>query len=145
MIFIYSAALFLLGFVHLLIKWRVAVLEKKYLKVARAADELVRQAGYREGNSNRYDPVTFAKRQVALGTLAYKRDRVEQRYTAWQSLADRVSKLAQRIRGWKGRTLPYTFGALDVAFFLTLADYLGFGNYVGPRQLVQAVVSWLTK
>jgi hypothetical protein len=141
MIFVYSVALFLLGLVHFLIKRRVASLEKKYLRVVREADELVRKPLYREGNSNRLDPVTAAKRQYTLGVLGQKRDHVEARYTSWLGKSERLAKWIARVRGWKGRTLPYTFGALDVAFFLTLADYLGFGDYVGTRKLVEVVVA----
>ena len=32
-----------------------------------------------------------------------------------------------------------------VAFFLTLADYLGFGGYVAPRYLVGLAMAWLTR
>lgn len=143
MIFIYSLALFLLGLAHFLIKRRVASLERKYLKVARQADSLLREPLHRQGNSNRYDPYQSAKRQLELGVLAQKRDRVETRYTSWQGLSERLAKTIARVRGWKGRTLPYTFGALDVAFFLSLADYLGCGDYVGPRKLVQILLDLL--
>jgi hypothetical protein len=145
MIFVYSLALFLLGLVNFLIKRRVASLEKKYLRVAREADQLVRQPVLREGNSNRNDPCQAAKRQYLLGLLTQKRDRIETRYTGWQALSERMLKLAAHVRGWKGRTLPYTFGARDVAFFLTLADYLGYGEYVGSRYLIQVVMAWLKR
>jgi hypothetical protein len=145
MIFVYSAALFLLGLVHFLIKRRVASLEKKYLRVAREADKLARQGMLREGIGNRTDPCLAAKRQYQLGVLTQKRDGVEARYASWQGLSERMAKLIVRVRGWKGRALPYTFGAFDVAFFLALADFLGYGKHASPRVLVQTVTAWFTR
>ena len=111
MLFLYSTALFLLGLAHFVIKRRVASLEKKYLRVAREADLLVRQPFYREGTSGKHDPYQLAKRQYLLGVLTQKRDRTEACYASWQATSDRFAKLIARVRGWKGRSLPYTFGA----------------------------------
>lgn len=141
MIFLYSFALFLLGVTHFVIKRRVASLEKKYLRVALEADALARQSLLRQGNAKPYDACQVAKRQLLLGQLTEKRDRVESRYTAWQTRSDRLAKLIARVRGWKGRTLPYTFGALDVAGALALIDYLGVGQQVSARVLVQSLVA----
>jgi hypothetical protein len=143
MIFLYSLAVLLLGVAHFLVKRRVASLEKKYQRVAQEADVLVRQVP-RDQSSNRFDPFLAAKRQFVLGQLIQKRDRIEGRYTAWQASAERLGKFVQRVRGWKGRKLPYTFGALDVAFVLALVDYLGFGQHVNVRNLVQVVASLFT-
>ena len=46
-----------------------------------------------------------------------------------------------RVRNWKGKKLPYTFGVVDVWFLLSLIDYLGVGAYLSPRYLVQLATS----
>jgi hypothetical protein len=146
MIFLYTLLLLLLGSVYFLSKRRTASLEKKYARVAKEADALVRQPSYREGNSGRLsDPYAAAKRQYQLGQLAQKRDRLEARYASWQDFTDRFGKFLGRLRNWKGRKLPYTFGVLDVAGALALVDYLGAGQYVNARALVQAVTSILAR
>ena len=146
MIFLYTLVLLLLGSAYFLCKRRVASLEKKYTRVAKEADALVRQPSYREGNSGRLaDPYVAAKRQYQLGQLAAKRDRVEARYASWQDFTDRFGKFLGRVRNWKGRKLPYSFGVLDVAGALALIDYFGAGQYVNARALVQAVTSLLTR
>ena len=146
MIFLYTLVLLLLGSVYFLSKRRAASLEKKYSRVAKEADALVRQPTYREGNSGRLsDPYAAAKRQYQLGLLAQKRDRLEARYASWQDFTDRFGKFLGRVRNWKGRKLPYSFGVLDVAGALALIDYFGAGQYVNARALVQAVTSILTR
>ena len=147
MIFLYTLVLLLLGSAYFLCKRRVASLEKKYTRVAKEADALVRQPSYREGNSGRLaaDPYSLAKRQYQLGLLAQKRDRLEGRYSSWQDFTERFGKFLGRVRNWKGRKLPYTFGVLDVAGALALMDYLGAGHYVNVRALLQAVTSLLTR
>lgn len=145
MIFLYTALLLLVGVVHFLIKRRVAALEKKYSSVVKEADDLIRQGNYREGNSNRPDPYQTAKRQYKLALLAEKRDRMETRYSTWHRRAERLSKLRQRLRAWKGRKLPYTFGALDVACAMSLVDYFGASHYLNARQLVEMATSLFTR
>ncbi len=145
MIFLYTALLFLVGVAHFLSKRRVAALEKKYSKVVKDADDLLRQSNYRDGNSNRQDPYQSAKRQYQLAMLAQKRDRMETRYSTWHQRAERLSKLRHRLRAWKGRKLPYTFGALDVAGTLGLIDYFGAGQYLNARQLVETVMSLFSR
>ena len=145
MIFLYTALLLLVGVAHFLIKRRVAALEKRYSRVVKEADDLLRQSNHRDGNSNRQDPYQSAKRQYQLAMLAQKRDAVESRYGTWHQRSERVSKLRHRLRSWKGRKLPYTFGVLDFAGALALIDYLGAGQYVNARGLVQAVSALFTR
>jgi hypothetical protein len=145
MIFLYTALLLLVGVAHFLMKRRVAALEKKYSRLIKEADDLLRQSSHREGNSNRQDPYQSAKRQYQLAMLAQKRDRMETRYGAWHRRAERLGKFRQRMRAWKGRKLPYTFGALDVAATLGLIDYFGAGQYLNARHLVETVTSLLSR
>ena len=145
MIFVYSTALVLLGAAHFLVRRRAASLEKKFIRVSKQADDLLRQSTYRDGNSNRGDPYLAAKRQYRLAVLADQRDRVEGRYTNWQVRSDKLSKLKARLRNWKGRKLPYTLGVLDVTGALALIDYLGAGQYVNARGLVEAVTALFTR
>jgi hypothetical protein len=145
MIFLYTALLLLVGMLYFLIRRRVAVLEKKYSGVVKEADDLLRQSNYKDGNSNRQDPYQTAKRQYKLAMLADKRDRMEASYTTWHRRAERLGKLRHRLRAWKGRKLPYTFGALDVACAMSLIDYLGAGHYLNARHVVETVASLFTR
>lgn len=144
MIILYTALLLLVGVAHFLIKRRVTNLEKKYTGVVKEADDLLRQANYRDGNSNRQDPYQSAKRQYKLAMLAEKRDRMESSYTSWHRRAERLSKLRHRLRAWKGRKLPYSFGVLDVACVMGVIDYLGANHYLNARQVVETVASLFT-
>ncbi|HWG44460.1 MAG TPA: hypothetical protein VN688_16900 [Gemmataceae bacterium] len=145
MIFLYTALLLLVGVAHFLIKRRVASLEKKYSTVVKDADVLLRQSNQRDGNSNRQDPYQSAKRQYQLAMLAQKRDLMETRYSNWHARAERLSKFRHRLRAWKGRKLPYTFGVLDVFSTLGLIDYLGAGHYLNVQNLVETVVSLFSR
>jgi hypothetical protein len=141
MIFLYSSLVFALVLARLLVRRKAAGLEKVYSRVAREADEVFRRSSFKDGNSNRQDPYLAAKKQLQLGLLAQKRDRVESRYLAWQARADRVGRWADRARAWKGRKLPYAFGVLDVGLALALADFLGFGDRVNAHRLVELVAT----
>lgn len=141
MIFLYTAALLLIGAAYFLFKRRAASLEKRYANIAKEADGLLRQLPYRDGNSNRHDPYLNAKRQYNLALLAEKRDRIESRWSAWQKRAERLGRLRHRMLAWKGRKLPYTFGALDVAGALALIDYLGAGHLLNARHVLNQLTS----
>jgi uncharacterized protein YxeA len=145
MIVLYTALLLLVGAAHFLFKRRVAALEKKYSKVVKDADEMLRKSNVKDGNSNRQDPYQSAKRQYQLAMLAEKRDRMENRFIVWHGRAERLGKLRLRLRAWKGRKLPYTFGVLDVATTLGLIDYLGAGQYVNVRHLADTVASLFSR
>jgi hypothetical protein len=145
MIFVYTVALVLLGAAHFLVRRRALALEKKFARVSKQADELLRQSTYRDGNSNRLDPYLAAKRQYRLAVLADQRDRLEDRYITWKARDEKLYKLKLRLRSWKGRKLPYTLGVLDVAGTLALIDYLGAGQYVNARGLVHAVTALFTR
>ena len=145
MIFLYTLLLLVVGVAHFLFKRRVLALEKKYLGLVQETDTLIRQTNHRDGNSNRHDPCQTAKRQYKLAMLAEKHDRMETKYTTWQSRAERLGKLRQRLRAWKGRKLPYTFGVLDVTGALAVIDYLGAGQYLSARHVVDVVTSLLAR
>lgn len=145
MILLYTALIFLLVTAKFLVDRRVKALEKKYIRVATEADTLVKQPAYKDGNSNRLDPYLTAKRQYQLGLLAQKRDRAEAKYTAWQVFAGKLGRGLDNVRRWKGKKLPYTFGAVDVAGLFSLADYLGVGDHVSVRALIQLVTSLFTR
>jgi hypothetical protein len=104
----------------------------------------LKQPSYKEGNSSRLDPYVTAKRQFMLGLLAQKRDRVEAKYAAWQEFADKFGHYVANVQSWKGKKLPYTFGAVDLACVLGLIDYLGFSDYVGVRALVTYITNLFT-
>jgi hypothetical protein len=145
MILLYTTLVFVLGVAAFLTGRRAKALEKKYTKVAKETDGLLKQANYKDGNSNRIDPCVAAKRQYLLGHLVQQRDRVEAKYVAWQARAEKFRRFVTRLKSWKGKKLPYTFGAVDVACVMGLVDYLGVGDHVGVRPLWQFVVSLFTR
>src|SRR5437763_16726388 len=109
MIFLYTSLLLLLGAAKLVVGYRATSLARKHAKAARAADQYLRAPLFKEGNSSRSDPGQAAKRQVLLGLLVQKRDRLEDKHYAWQVIADKLGRTAHRIRAWRGKKLPYTF------------------------------------
>ena len=142
MILLYVALLLVLAFVRLLGGRRASVLEKKYARVARAAQEMASQPLPREGNSSRSDPYRSAKHQYLLGQLVQKRDRVEGRYAAWQARSERLGRVSTGLRGWEGRWVPYFLGAADAMLLLTLFALFGTGDVSGQlRQVLDSVVA----
>jgi len=141
MIFLYTSLLLLLGAAKLLVGYRAASLARKHAKAARAADQYLRAPLFKEGNSGRPDPGQAAKRQYLLGLLVQKRDRLEDKHYTWQAVAEKLGRSTNRIRGWRGKKLPYTFGVVDVWLVLYLVDYFGAGEYLSARRVAQLVTS----
>jgi hypothetical protein len=144
MILLYTTLIFVFGVATFVIGRRVKSLEKKYAHVAKETDLLSKQSAMKDGNSNRADLCVTAKRQYMLGLLVQKRDRVETKYVAWQGLADKFKHYVANLKTWKGKKLPYTFGAVDVACVLGLIDYLGFQDYVSVHALIHFVTKLFT-
>ncbi len=145
MLFLYTLVLLLLGVVKFLIDRRAASLERKFARAAREADGLLKAPLVKEGNSSKGDPFQAAKRQYQLGLLVQKRDRLEAKHDAWQARAEKFGAVVEAMRGWKGRKLPYTFGALDVWLALALVDHLGVGEVVSAKAVWQMVVALITQ
>lgn len=143
MIVLYSALLLCLGVLKFLVDRRANRLVKKHSRVAQEAERLARVNLFKEAGGNRPDAFLAAKRQFQLGQVVNKRDRIETKYDVWQMRSDRLKSLISAIRGWKGKTIPYTFGVLDVGGILYLVDHLGFGRYANIRGLVQMVTMWV--
>jgi hypothetical protein len=126
MVVLYLFARLLLGGFHLLLRWRVRRLEKRYVRFAADADALLAGAAKR-GGTNRHDPFVNAKLQYDLALLAKKRDRVEDRYLSWQKFSERFGSLRGRVAGYRGRLLPYLFGLVDVTAVVLVLGRLGGG------------------
>jgi hypothetical protein len=137
MLIVYAAVLFLLGVIQFMLRRRVARLEKVHTRYAGEAEALLKQVSFREGNGNRPDPYQAAKRQYELGRLADKRDSARERLIAWQNFTDRFVALRRRLRSFKGKTLPYLFGALDVVLVLTLVELFVAGSPVSVRTVAE--------
>ena len=102
MVVLYLALLLVLALVQVVLRWRVARLEKRYARVAAEADGLLKQVSLRPGNSSRPDPLVTARQQFDLAVMAVRRDRVEERYSSWQSFAERFAAFRGPARGLPG-------------------------------------------
>ena len=111
------------------------------MRLAGAADQLVRQTDQKPGNSSKHDPCVSAKRAFQLGQLVQRRDHVEAKYFAWQNWRDRLTRWVNSVRDWQGKKLPYTLGVVDVSMLLYAIDYLGVGEYVSAQNVMQTVLS----
>ena len=142
MILLYVVVLFALVFARFFVARRVNVLERKYGRAARAAQEMAAQPVHRDGNSSRSDPYRSAKHQYLLGQLVQKRDRIEGRYATWHARAERLGQFSTRLRGWEGRWVPYVLGAADAVLLLTLFALFGSGDVSAQlRQVLESVAS----
>ncbi len=141
MIVLYTALILLLLVARFLIGRRVATLERKYAKVARAADELFREPRLKQPNGGKPDPYLAAKQAYLLGQAVEKRERVEARYCTWQKWAEKFGGLVRALRGWKGRKLPYALGVLDVLLVLGTLDYLGYREQLSAQALIDFLSS----
>ncbi len=144
MILFYTLVLFLLVAVKCVTARRAASLERKFSRIALTAEKLIREPVYRAGNGGLMDPYQVAKRQFQLGLLIQKRDRLEGKCMTWQKLAESMERMVASVRGYSGRKLPYTFGALDVSMLLALIDTFGVGEVVSVRNLLQLVTGLWT-
>jgi hypothetical protein len=108
MVFLYTVLLAVLGMLKVIVSRRAAGLEKRYTRVAGEVGKRAHEAGFKPGNgSSREDfAAQSAKRQYELGQLVSKRDRLEAKHFFWQSWADRLTRLVDRVRNWKGKKLP---------------------------------------
>jgi hypothetical protein len=140
MILLYSFLLLLLGVTCFLLRRRAGALERAYARAAVAADQMLHEVAFK-GGTNKQDQYQIAKRQYLLGRLVQRRDRLEVTHDLWQHRAERCGRTLAALRRWKGRTLPYTFGALDVWYALQLVDYFGVGDYVSARTLYRYVAT----
>jgi hypothetical protein len=125
MIPLYTLFLSALGGLKWVLAGRAARTEKKYTAAALEAEQAARQAQVKPGNASQPDVFAAAKRQYELGRLVQLRDQLEVRYHGWQGRADRIGKLVARLRGVKGRLVPYLFGVVDVVLVMAALHYLG--------------------
>jgi hypothetical protein len=116
MILIYAIGVVLLGLASLLTARRARSVEKKYVHIAKAADQLAKELNVREGNSNKItDTLSLARKNYELGCVVSRRDRLETKYDKWVARTDWFNRLRTRIVNWKGRLVPYMLGVIDVA------------------------------
>ena len=143
MFLVYTLVLLLLVVVRFVVARRVAALEKKYVRIARATDELLKVQATRPGNNTKPDPYAAARAAYLLGQAVERRERQEARYCAWQKFAERLNGIIAGLRSSKGSKLPYVIGALDVLLVLGVVDYLGYGDQISARALVQLFRSFV--
>ena len=144
MIFLYTLLLLLLGVARFLVVRRTKKLERKFTQTALAADKLARDP-LKPGNGNKWELCQAAKRQLQLGFLVQKRDRLESKHHFWEALANRLTRWKNAVQNWKGKKLPYTLGVLDVSLVLYTIDRLGFSEYVSPESLWELASSLISR
>ena len=139
MVFLYTVLLAFLGSIKFLVARRAASLEKRYTRMAGEVGKRAHEAGMRPGNGTPKDDLAalYAKRQFELGQLTSKRDRLEAKHFYWQASSDRLTRLLDRLRNWKGKKLPYTMGAMDILLAMSLVDYLGMGRIVSVQRIYE--------
>ena len=89
MLLLYHVVLLLLSGVRLVFTRRAARIERKFARLAKEVNGLLRDPVHKQGNSGREDPYQAAKRQYLLGALVQKKDRLEAKHFAWAQRADR--------------------------------------------------------
>src|SRR5439155_18914197 len=107
------------------VRGRAKLLERKFARLARDARDLATPPIFKMSGGARPDPYAFAKQQYLLGEVTAKRDLVEARHEAWQARSDKLARMMTRLRNWKGRTVPYLFGAVDAVLLLIVFGVLG--------------------
>ncbi len=157
MILLYTSLLLFLVAAKFLIDRRVGRLERKYSQTAKATDGLLvepaakaepltiagipvqvaKRTQLREALPTKADLAESAKRQLQLGLLVQKRDRLEAKHDAWTARSERLGRWVARVRSWKGRKLPYTMGVLDVSSAMVVVDRFGLGHYVSVERLTE--------
>lgn len=142
MILLYTFLLLGLGVAHYLMGRRVATLERKHTRATRETEQLAKGNQWKEGNTNRMDAFAAARRQFRLGQLVEKCDRLEVKHDRWLQRWEKLGRGIAALRAWKGRKLPYTFGALDFSGALILIDRFGLHPYLDGQRLLQLVQEW---
>jgi hypothetical protein len=162
MIVLYTLLMFVLMAARFVVGRRVARLEKKFIQTSDQADHLLADSLPREGvkmeplviagvtvqkktavKDVKPDAAQVAKRQLQLGLLVQKRDRLEDKHLAWERRYDGLNAVIQRVRSWKGRKLPYTLGVLDVSTAMYLVDRYGLAEYVNPERVMEVVNTYI--
>jgi hypothetical protein len=138
MIVLYAIGLALLGLAGFVTSRRAGRLERKYVAAAKGAERLAYELSVRNGNRNHLDQFTSARKTYELGRAVQKRDRLESKYARWEARGERIAWLRKRLVTWKGRMLPYTLGAVDVALVITALNYMG-AVRVDPREVIETV------
>lgn len=141
MILLYTLSLLSLGLVGGLLAWRARALERRFGRLSLAVLRLAEPQA-RPGNQ-KIDVCADARRTYELGRLVQQRDALLARWLKRQKRTEAVTGWLQALRSWKGRKLPYTFGAVDIWILLTLVDQVGLSQVLGPRALLQQVLSLL--
>jgi len=139
MIPLYAMLRAVLSGVRYLFASKATRLERKYAKAALAAEALARQLQTRPGNGHA-DPFATAKSHYEFGRLVETRDRLEEKFLAWQGRADGVGRAAKSLADWKGRAVPYLCGVMDLGVVLGALHLLG----VPHGLTLDGVKAWAT-
>lgn len=126
MIILYLSLLFALIATRWVMLTRARALEKKYSRIAAQAKMMSHRPQHKAGNSSKpRDHYQVARQQYELGQLVAKRDRVEEKYTRWQSRSESVGKVLSVVQSLKGRITPYVMGMVDLVLAVYLLDQFG--------------------
>lgn len=145
MILLYTLLLLFLGLIKFLVDRRANYLAWRYGAVARNVDNVLRETTFKDGNSSKFNPCKAAQRQLILGLLVQKKEKLESKHFTWTGISEKLGRVIDRLRNWKGQKLPYTMGALDVWLILYLIDHLGVSDHFSAHRLIESVVTSLTQ
>ena len=118
---------------------RARGIERRYVRVAREADQLAKQLSYRGGNCNLPDPFSMARRQYELGRLVQVRDRLEEKHDVWENRAESCRKLRRSWLQRRGRLVPYLLGMVDVSGLTALLAATGLTDATQLRIVIDSV------
>ncbi len=143
MILFYLLLLLVLLLARVVVALRARALEKKYVRAANAARDHLLKPVFKTSNAGKVDTTEYAKQQFLLGQAVEHRDRIEARYLAWQNRSDRLGVLMKRLRGFRGRFIPYVAGVVDLALILLLLGWLGILDMPGLNEALESLSdSW---
>lgn len=138
MILMYALIVVLLGTGAMIARLRQRSMERKFIRAADAADRVAKELSYRGGNCNLPDPLKTARRQFELGRLVQIRDRLEEKYDAWEQRSEKCGRARRALLGYKGRFAPYALGVVDL---LGVFVVLAMTNVIEPGHLQIALQS----
>lgn len=118
---IYLCVRITLALLHSLLSWRAAGAERHFEGLTAEAETLAGK------DCSGTDRLQQARHQMRLSAVAARQERAEDRAVRFVSAAEAVGRWRAGLASWKGRTVPYLAGHLDVLAGMAAAEFSGRG------------------